>query len=514
MSAPPTPTGLEWVARSTLERWEADAQIELLGPQISALRADGRHRLTRMLPGDARRPGFDLRAQLSDGAQATLTVTMPARRLQSMLQAAFADQRSFILYGLDFAPARAWAGVRAMPALTEQLEAFAYQGAKAAGGQLDELIGEQMAQTLATTTMTGVSLMAVQQLRHATPIVADPETMAGLPSFEDLEEAFAYGAMMALPFPTCFVDLCGVDGQGTIVELEALAGQLAEFELLGALVSRSHDGGVAIMPFARNRQSDGLAMPEVFGRVVFGVDSPAPLGMEPLDVPVPAWDDPLRVGVLSPGSALMLGAGGPQRPGPFGDEMLDRMAKALTGVVRGRVELAGTVDMKALTGDEDADVDEHPGLMARCLVALACEVLGIFYFLDVPGTELTAVPMARAERRRAERENRPVAQTVRLVPRARAAADLQPGAAPDAKKRQLTVRFVVRGTIAHYRRGTRMADADPDLIRPCPRCGECRRVLRPPFWKGPEGAPVKLKTRVLSLRSRQQAAASDTSTAA
>lgn len=498
----PTPTGAEWVATNTLIRWSTERGVHIDGPALGDLDPIGRHVLTSLTPVGAS-AGFVFRAVLRGGRQAALTVTFPVARMREVLASSYAHLRDSELYGLGAEPSLEWAGTRSLAPVRARLENAAIAMFRSRWGPLPE-IAAPLREMMADGAGPKMSLLAAHGLRDAVPIVVDPQTMAGLPAFDDLTEAFRYGEIVALPFPVTYLDTTGEDGRGVPVEVALAADRSQTVELFGALVSRSHDGGLAVLPLARSATNDDDGgSPEIFGRVVFGVDPPAAATIGEQEIPVPGWDRTMRLAALSPGSALMLRAatGGMQNTDPLGLILRTFASPGSDLALRGRIEVGGSVDDLQLLGPAGfADGDNTDLLFAasRVLVALACELLGVFYFLDAPGVSLETVPMARPQRRQAQRQGQQVAQTVTLRPVSRGfrTSGGEPG------KGAHSYQYLVRGVWAHYPLGTRMADARPDLVKPCPRerCqGQCRRILHPPHWRGPAGGPIVLKTRVLPL---------------
>lgn len=128
---------------------------------------------------------------------------------------------------------------------------------------------------------------------------------------------------------------------------------------------------------------------------------------------------------------------------------------------------------------------------------LAAKALAALSITEAEEVVIADAALERRDRKRAEKRKWKIAQQVFIRP-IRRYADRP---APSGEEARYTHQFWVRATVAHYPVGTRMADARPDLVTPCNRspessCGVCRKVKHPAYIKGPEGAPLVLKTLV------------------
>jgi hypothetical protein len=150
---------------------------------------------------------------------------------------------------------------------------------------------------------------------------------------------------------------------------------------------------------------------------------------------------------------------------------------ALMGVARGKIP--------------DADVTHFQMFAATMTGTAVRQTLKVLYLLDSTNVELAPAPVTRQVRRNAERQGARIAWTVRLRQTTRAEQGDQP-----AGTREYSHRFEVRGNFAHYAAGTWLYEhSAPEEIKPCPRCGTCRRVWRPAHIKGPRDRPLAIKIR-------------------
>lgn len=137
----------------------------------------------------------------------------------------------------------------------------------------------------------------------------------------------------------------------------------------------------------------------------------------------------------------------------------------------------------------------------KTIAADAAELAtAVLYFLDSANVELAEAPATRQERRAVERRGGRIALTVTIRPPRNQPTPPAGEQAPTAWSH----RWEVRGHYKHYRAGTRLADSDPTNVKPCPRCGDCRRIWCPPHVKGPTDRPLVPKIRVIEDQ-RQEA---------
>lgn len=138
----------------------------------------------------------------------------------------------------------------------------------------------------------------------------------------------------------------------------------------------------------------------------------------------------------------------------------------------------------------DSATDEDPVETAKTAVADAADLCtAVLWFLDSANVELAEASPSRQERRAIERKGGRVAMTVQVRQR-----KVRPASQSSGNRIEFNHRFEVRG---HYKHVTHGPHAKPDKLKPCPRCGVCRREWVPPHVKGPEDKPLIPKVRAL-----------------
>jgi hypothetical protein len=497
-----------WAATSTLRAWiarSADTGVAAEAETFADLHPLGRHWLTAAR--EMRRSGgrvivaeFDL--ALVDGSRRTGYLPLPYREFTQAIDGADDRNADAWLAGIGAEPVPNWAGTNSFHSVLRSLQQVAQAQSLIREGRVQVPAGTpaRLAEEVraATTQPAAVlSLLAERHMRAATPIIVEPGLLAGLPSFDDAEEAFRYGEMLQLPFSAVYIDTAGQDGAGAHIALQVDRDHEVEFMLLGGLVWAER-GGVSIMPVGYPAGQDRDAPPDFYGRALFAVKSSlSPVGMEPIALNEPRFGVETKILAVSPFAAVVLRG----NVSGHASDPIEVLMRA--GVLAGEIQLGGSGDVKALSSP--GDEDDYLIGVARVVTQLACELLGVFYFLEIEGVELAPTPLPRPERRRAEREQRPIAPTALIHPGAAASASPS-GARNDevSDENRFSHRFFVRGHYRHHRPETsRVASARPDLVRPCPKpgCGECRRIPVAGHWKGPEDGPVVIKTRILQPRS-------------
>lgn len=138
------------------------------------------------------------------------------------------------------------------------------------------------------------------------------------------------------------------------------------------------------------------------------------------------------------------------------------------------------------------------------IAAMATDwVLRVLFLLDSSNVTVEDAPISRQMRRAAERKNRQlkISKIVRVDTPHRVIRSSDSNG--NGQHRDYSHRFERAGSMAHYNPDTRLyQQSAPAYIKPCPRCGTCRRVWRPPTIVGPENKPFIPKARM--AREKQE----------
>ena len=291
--------------------------------------------------------------------------------------------------------------------------------------------------------------------------------------FEDLGRAFEYAAEARLPFAVTFFDFLDALGHGPAIGVHFVEGGGKElgFQLQGVVAAESEDERETIyLPILG---APGQA-PEEIGAAFVGWDGERQALVEPHRWQEPSSDSGVGPVTLFSVSAAMDALG--ETPRAVGG--------ALVGVARG--DLA------------DEAVDEFRMFAAAMTGTAMRQALKVVYLLDSMNVELTPATVSRQVRRQAQRQGTQIAWTVHV----RQAVGAKVGQ-EDSGSRGFSHRFEVRGNFAHHPAGSWLyRHSARDEIHPCPRCGVCRRVWRPPHIKGPADRPLAIKIRRVDFNDR------------
>lgn len=313
-------------------------------------------------------------------------------------------------------------------------------------------------------TMTGL-------LAAAKPIVCPPEQLNAVPDdvFPDLGTAFEYACLTRLPFDAVFFDFVDHMNRAPTMAVHMVegGGQELGFELRGVVAGENHDDEtIVFLPLVGY---PGMPPEELGAVFVDRGTASRPASSQPTrwteSITLPGSRQ-IQVTMMSV-SAAMEALGEEPRP----------ISGALMGAARGSVrdELAANYQVAL-------------AVSAATAFRLALKVI---YLLDSVNVELAPVPVSRQVRRQAERKGAELAWSVAVRP-----PRTQEGDPKGGGSRSHSHRFEVRGNFAHHQEGSWLyTHSDPSDIRPCPRCGTCRRVWRPPHTKGPTDAPLVVKVR-------------------
>jgi hypothetical protein len=307
-------------------------------------------------------------------------------------------------------------------------------------------------------------------LQSARPIVCPREQLDAVSEdvFEDLGQAFEYATQARLPFEVTFFDF--VDETGTApdmgLHLVEGGGENLGFELRGVVAGElPEQNRTVFLPIAGHRGRP----PEEIGAAFVdwdstGGESASPHRWREAFPVVPGRE--LQVTLMSVSAAM---------------DALHERPRAVPGALLGCIRAEQG-------GQSNAALQS---VLATATATAVRTALKLLYLLDSANVELDAKPVSRQVRRKAERAGTEIAWTVKVrEPRRNERADAGRGS------REYSHRFEVRGNFAHHRRGSWLFDHSAgEEVRPCPRCGECRRVWRPPHVKGPAERPLAIKIR-------------------
>lgn len=144
------------------------------------------------------------------------------------------------------------------------------------------------------------------------------------------------------------------------------------------------------------------------------------------------------------------------------------------------------------------DMEEPATWTALWVRAPALAAISAMRLLDAVNVDLIDVPLARAARRRAERENAKPALMVDVRTTSHSSGSDPTGNVGTIDWRQ---RWTVRGHWKHFGEHTAVARRHPSRILDVPGHGRCVKVWCPPHVKGPADKPLVLKTRVVAAHS-------------
>lgn len=155
----------------------------------------------------------------------------------------------------------------------------------------------------------------------------------------------------------------------------------------------------------------------------------------------------------------------------------------------------GLVHVK-LEGAEAWVVDiENPEPWAHLwLLVPAVAAVSALRLLDAVNVSLIDMPLARAARRRAEREGAKPALMVDIA----SGRSTGHGGSDTLAHIDWQHRWTVRGHWKHFGEGTPIARRHPSRVLDVPGHGRCVKVWCPPFVKGPADKPLIFKTRTVA----------------
>lgn len=305
-------------------------------------------------------------------------------------------------------------------------------------------------------------------LKDAHALVCPPEQLHAIPDdvFDDLGEAFDYARAARLPFASLYFDFLDEHNHAPLIEIfPPEMNKPMELELRGVVAGELPDERqTAFLPIVAARGEP----PEELGAVML------------------SWDE--RVG--------------PEKPKRWRESITSKAGReyeitlcsvsaAMDAVGEQPRPIEGAV-IGAARGAREQET--HEALQFNLAVATAAATrtaLKLLYMLDSTNVNLERMPVSRQKRRQTERDGCEIAWTVAVTPPKSGSAK-----SSDPASANYLHRFEVRGNFAHYGPDTQLYQRSPaETIRPCPRCGTCRRIWRPPHVKGPADKPLVVKIR-------------------
>lgn len=352
-----------------------------------------------------------------------------------------------------------------------------------------------------------LALSTLTVLKDAHLVRVEPEQVAVLPEWDDLTNLWDYAQDVVLPFDRIYLDFEGGGGIAPVFKMGehvTIAGRklfapedgMSDIQIRGALLWRDIAGRLVVSVVAWptaweiGRMVDLMAGDpreprwneyEVVGTLTFG-PVPEELAQKESgvgEIPVYLGDSKLFARPLTAATSLM-------------NESIEGFVTVpIDGrdVVRAESRMPGGVS----EADRDESVQALTGAWAVTVLAATARTLAALSILEAEEVEIVDAPMEKRVRDRAEKRGWNISKIVRVRP-AKKYVNANP---PSGEEAHYSHRFWVRANTAHYPIGTRVADARPDLCRPCYRCGTCRRVKRGAFIKGPPDKPLIPKSLVI-----------------
>lgn len=342
-------------------------------------------------------------------------------------------------------------------------------------------------------------------LAEAHVLCIEPEQVAVLPEWENVQEVFDYALDAVLPFDPLFLDFSGPGGLGPALnERDGSA-----MTITGALVWRQPgEFGEVLMvaPYGWPTVKGGI-VPDVIqlGGMGEGYALTQNESIGWFALGAPSVD--LRDGEIVHTGETMLKMGG---SGNIAAGATTCWADACARVdPAAPLNLPGYAIMpfgykayraEFFAADEAGQTEwaDHLLSWGGLIWTLVAKTLAALSITEAVEVEFVDAPVERRVRKRAEKRRWPIAQQVVIHSHSKRYRDHP---APSGEEAHYSHRFWRRATTAHYPLGTMMADARPDLVTPCKRppesnCGFCRKVKRPACIVGPKDKPLVLKSLV------------------
>lgn len=402
-----------------------------------------------------------------------------------------------------------WAGARAFDRVWERCHLWAAFGNRSIDTGEDPLAllaedGWEPSIRYAGEGLIGYGLSGVAALRKATEVLVEPDQINAMPEFDSLEEATDYAERLRLPFDSVFLDMEGPARSCVTID----TGGGSQLVIRGAHVARLVEGDeespLAVMPYGSivngNSNVDGDHTYNPLGLFLFGAERPPQVYGGDRHPGVWGVSSVLDDGyvhrglIADPNMVKTPLTGGKTMEGPRGTVWDVQINPDYAEPSRCQ---AHTVISAELEADYERLAVAVAGLTGGAMAALKA-----LFLMDMSNVEVidgrAAGQVSRQVARQADRKGQTIALAVHVSTSSKRYMQRGGGMEPGAPgSLEYSHRFRVRGHVKHYPVGTRMADADPRKVKPCPRCGNCRRIWTPPFIKGPDDKPLILKSLVL-----------------
>lgn len=318
-------------------------------------------------------------------------------------------------------------------------------------------------------THVGAAMLGILNAAH--PIVCPPSQLAAVEDpFPSTAAAFEYAKAIRLPFPHLFIDFTPPAGE-TFPSLEITTPSEEQdhrelwksTELRGIAISENvEQQHLSFVPVigAPGELPEEVGMVELFRDEQPMPDAESGYFVAPMETPVGKIE--VRFFTVS---AI--------------EEMLGESQTRTHG---------GIVGAHRATSKGDPLANSR--LLAATTAICFRLALRVLYLLDTINIELVDVELTRQERRLAERKHHGKAVRISITRRSTSSAKAE------SETTEFSHQFEVRGNFAHYGPETQLfRRSEPTDLKPCPRCGTCRRVWRSPHIKGPTDKPLVVKVR-------------------
>jgi hypothetical protein len=286
--------------------------------------------------------------------------------------------------------------------------------------------------------------------------------------FQDVGQAFEYAAMSRMPFPVTFFDFTDASGRAPTMHLHLVeeGGADLGFELRAVIVAEAPDERqTSFLPVIGARG----APPEELGAAFVRWDADETATAQPhrwIESLPGERGQNLRVTMMNVAAAMEACGERPRA-----------VSGGLMGCLRHEQATSGGIPLQMT--------------LATATASAVRTALKVLYLLDSANVELDRTAVTRQVRREAQRSGAEIAWVVKVR-----APNTREKDGDTRITREFSHRFEVRGNFAHHREGSWLYEhSAPEDIRPCPRCGQCRRIWRSAHVKGPLDRPLAVKIR-------------------
>lgn len=315
-------------------------------------------------------------------------------------------------------------------------------------------------------------------LGDAHPIHCPPSQLNAIDDdiFPNLASAVDYARQARMPFEFIYLDFTPDNGeQPVIVDLSDGENKDAAAELAGVAIAENPEVELTVMVPVVKMPNKRIYTVSGMPYLLWNDPAPETDKQDYGTLPVTWWEGKDLEARFFNGPAVqwMLKDDGPPAAGGY-----------FGALHESRIDYSSS--------DPGKDPGSQYSLRNAAVSALVMNLaLKVLFLLDSTNIELAPVALSRQSRRQAERKGTGIASTIR-VKRSKKAEPSGSG----GQSVKFDHQFEVRGNFAHYGPDTKLyRHSDPVHIHPCPRCGTCRRIWRPPHIKGPTDKPLVVKVR-------------------